>query len=69
METKTVIVNGMKCGNCKTAVENGLRAIPGIKDITVDLQKQEATIVAEAIDLKKVKSAVEDLGYVFGGLK
>lgn len=69
METKTVSVLGMTCNHCKANVENNLRQLPGIKDITVDLQKGQAVIVADKVNLDLVKSTVEGLGYKYGGEK
>ena len=69
METKTVAVLGMTCNHCKMNVENNLRKIPGIKDIAVDLQKEQAVITADKINLELVKSTVEGLGYKYGGEK
>lgn len=69
METKTVSVLGMTCNHCKANVENNLRKLPGIKDITVDLQKEQAVIVADKVNLDLVKSTVEGLGYKYGGEK
>lgn len=69
METKTVAVLGMTCNHCKATVENNLRNIPGIKEITVDLQKEQAIISADKINLDLVKSTVEGLGYKYGGEK
>jgi copper chaperone CopZ len=69
METRTVSVLGMTCNHCKANVETNLRKLPGIKDITVDLQKEQAVIVADNINLELVKSTVEGLGYKYGGEK
>lgn len=69
METKKVIVKGMKCDNCRTSVENGIRNIPGIRDVEVDLQKQEAVVTADHVDLEKVESVIRNLGYSYGGEK
>jgi len=69
METKTVTVLGMTCNHCKLNVETNLRKLPGIMDITVDLQKEQAIIIADKINLELVKSTVEGLGYKYGGEK
>jgi uncharacterized protein len=69
METKTVTVLGMTCNHCKANVENNLRKLPGIKDITVDLQKEQATITADKVNLELIRSTVEGLGYKYGGEK
>lgn len=69
METKKIVVNGMKCDNCKTSVENGLRNLPGMKEVEVDLNNQEAVVTADHVDLEKVESVIRNLGYSYGGEK
>jgi uncharacterized membrane protein YraQ (UPF0718 family)/copper chaperone CopZ len=69
MESKTVIVKGMTCNHCRLNVENNLKKIQGIKEISVSLENEQATIVADKIDLDLVKSTIEGLGYSYGGEK
>ena len=65
LKTTTVIVQGMNCNHCKTNVERNLMGLPGIKIVTVNLQQESVTIEADHLDLGKVKSTVEGLGYIF----
>lgn len=67
MEIKTIKVEGMTCNHCKANVENGIKGMDGIKDVNIDLQLGKVTISADAIDLAKIKSKVEGLGYTYGG--
>jgi hypothetical protein len=69
METKTISVLGMTCNHCRTNVENSLRKLPGMKNIAVDLHREQAVITAGKIDLGLVKSTIEGLGYKYGGEK
>ena len=69
METKTVMVQGMTCNHCKATVENNLRTLPGIKEVEADLQSESVIITADIIDLAKIKSTVEGLGYKYAGEK
>jgi copper chaperone CopZ len=39
--------------------------LPGIKEVTVNLQQESVTIAADHLDLGQVKSTVEGLGYIF----
>lgn len=63
----TIKVNGMHCENCMKAVENTVRAIPGIKDAKVDLDKKELEYeeydADKPIALDIIMGAIEDLGY------
>jgi uncharacterized membrane protein YraQ (UPF0718 family)/copper chaperone CopZ len=69
MEVKTVAVLGMNCNHCRAKVEDNLRKLPGIKDITVDLQREQATITASKVNLELIKITLEGLGYKYGGEK
>lgn len=42
--TRTFPVNGMTCTGCKAHVENVLSKVDGVMDVSVDLEKAEATI-------------------------
>lgn len=63
----TIKVNGMKCENCKAAVENAVKAIPGIKSAHVDLDKKELQYEEEdknmPIALDIIMGAIRDLGF------
>lgn len=63
----TIKVNGMHCENCKNAVENTVKAIPGIKSAKVDLDKKELEYEEydenKPIALDIIMGAIEDLGY------
>jgi uncharacterized membrane protein YraQ (UPF0718 family)/copper chaperone CopZ len=67
MEIKVIKVKGMTCNHCKATVENGIKGLPGIKNVDINLQQEQVTISAEQIDLVLVKSTVENLGYTFAG--
>lgn len=63
----SINVNGMHCENCKKAVENAVKNIPGVKSAQVNLDKQE--LHWEEIDAEKpialdiIMDAIKDLGY------
>lgn len=56
-------VEGMTCNHCKANVENGAKTVAGVEDASANLATGELTITGEAIDLEKVKSNIEALGY------
>lgn len=39
MKTDTLLVQGMTCDGCASSVQRALGAIPGVKDVRVDLKK------------------------------
>lgn len=64
----TIKVNGMHCENCKTAVENAVKGVNGVKNVKVDLDKKEVSYDLDdpekmpyALDI--VMGAIHDLGY------
>lgn len=59
-EMTTIKVNGMMCKHCQMAVEKALSGI-GATDITVDLEKKQATFAG--VDESAAKKAVVDAGY------
>jgi copper chaperone CopZ len=67
MNEKTVKVSGMTCNHCKANVQNNLSSIQGIENIEVDLESGKVRMTGETIDLAKVKSKVESIGYQYDG--
>lgn len=64
MASTTYQVQGMTCGHCVSAVQSEIGQIPGVADVTVDLQSGRVTITADQpIDDDAVSAAVEEAGY------
>uniref|UniRef100_UPI00402A7690 heavy metal translocating P-type ATPase n=1 Tax=Turicimonas muris TaxID=1796652 RepID=UPI00402A7690 len=62
--TKAVLIEGMMCSHCSSAVEKGLSKLPGVQSVKVDLKDQLATIVFNGeLSDETIKSTVEKLGY------
>jgi copper ion binding protein len=64
--TKTTLkIQGMTCNHCVMRVAKALKAVPGVQDAQVDLQKGEAVVSYD--DTKsapeKLSSAVVEAGY------
>ena len=62
---KTILcVEGMHCGHCSNAVEKALRAVPGVREASVDLAAKKASVEAEdSVSADQLKKAVTDAGY------
>ena len=66
-ETK-IKVGGMMCQHCVMHVANGLKAVKGVKKVSVDLAKGEAVIESkEPLDEATLKGAIEEAGYEYLG--
>lgn len=62
--TKTMLINGMMCGNCKKHVEKALGAISGVSAVEVDLEAKKA-VVTLSTDVSDdiLTNAVVEEGY------
>ena len=57
-------IQGMTCQHCVMAVTRALHALPGLKDLKVDLIKGEASFEnTKNISPEKIRQAVEEAGY------
>lgn len=64
MVTTTYQVQGMTCGHCVNSVSTEVGAIPGVKDVQVDLASGQVTVTSESpLDTDTVRAAVDEAGY------
>ncbi|HQN19631.1 MAG TPA: heavy metal-associated domain-containing protein [Syntrophobacteraceae bacterium] len=64
---KTVRIKGMSCRHCVKAVTQVLNEIDGIRDVTIDLEKGEATFQeVKPIDPALLREKIEKAGYELG---
>ncbi|MCL2295727.1 MAG: cation transporter [Methanomassiliicoccaceae archaeon] len=65
MERSIVNVEGMSCGHCSMAVTKALKALPGIRNVEVDLKAKTVAVEHDpaVASLEKIKLEIEDLGY------
>ena len=68
MTTATTInVTGMTCGHCVSSVREELGALPGVTDVTVELNAggdSPVTISSENdLDAAAISAAVDEAGY------
>ena len=60
---KTIFIGGMHCEHCVKAVNDELKALPGITSVTVSLEDNVATVSGPAPDDAAIKAAIEDTGF------
>ncbi|AMO23967.1 hypothetical protein GCM10027034_19300 [Ramlibacter solisilvae] len=61
-------VEGMTCASCAGRVERALAKVPGVREASVNLATEVATVKADpALDLQAMRAAVEQAGYGVGG--
>ena len=57
-------VDGMTCDHCVRAVTTEVGAIPGVRDVRVDLTAGTVTVDSDQpLDTATVRAAVEEAGY------
>lgn len=55
-------VAGMTCEHCVRAVTQAVRALPGVEDVSVDLEHGRVTVTGQP-DEKAVRAAIAEEGY------
>ncbi len=64
LEKITIGVDGMSCGHCSGMVKKTLEEMPGISNVSVDLEGKKAVFDADNPDLiDKAVEAVTEAGY------
>lgn len=59
-------VQGMSCGHCVKAIENGVGELEGIHSVNVSLEKGlvDVSFDNSKVTLENIKEAIEEEGYV-----
>jgi len=67
MTTTTYSVTGMTCGHCTAAVTEELTKLPGVREVSIDLNAGGTSAVhvtsESALDEAAVREAVDEAGY------
>lgn len=65
MAKATLKIQGMTCNHCVMRVAKALKAVPGVQDAQVDLQKGEAVVAYDEarVTPEKLSFAVVEAGY------
>ena len=62
-----ISVGGMTCNHCKMNVEKSILKLEGIEDVVANPETTEVIIQGSDLDLERIKTSVEDIGYDFKG--
>ena len=62
MDTK-INVSGMTCNHCKQSVTDAILSIQNVNDVNVDLDSGDVFISGNDIDINKVYTSVEQIGF------
>ena len=63
-EKKTLPIQGMSCASCVVKIENSVKKLDGVVDVTVNLGTEKATVeyVPDVVSLEEIKKAVSKAG-------
>ncbi|MDH4143540.1 MAG: heavy-metal-associated domain-containing protein [Acidimicrobiia bacterium] len=57
------LVPAMTCEHCVRAVDTELRAVPGIADVTIDLDSKAVVVTGREVAWDAIAAAVDEAGY------
>ena len=61
---KVISIEGMACMHCVKHVQEALAAVPGVQEVTVDLEGKSATVSVDgSVTDAALKAAVDEAGY------
>ncbi len=61
---QAIEITGMTCGNCARHVKEALEALPGVRNVEVDLAHNSAHFESEReLDRKTIAAALDEAGY------
>ncbi len=56
-------VQKIACEGCENRIQNALKNMEGIENVVASHKEGTVTIVANEIDIDKIKERIEDLGF------
>src|SRR5450759_1734444 len=65
-DSHTVLaLEGMTCASCAMRIEKGLKKVPGVRDASVNLATEQATVIYDPVQtsLEQMVQKVEAVGY------
>lgn len=60
---ETVKIKGMSCPHCVGSVTKALETLPGITEVSVDLDSGIASFENSGVDTKTIKDAITKIGF------
>jgi len=68
MLSTVITVTGMTCSHCVNAVQDEIGQLPGVREVTVDLDSGAVTIAADPLpEPDALRKAVAEAGYEVAG--
>jgi len=64
MQTERILVANVKCGGCASTIKEGLRGMPGVEAVDVNIADGVVIIdMSDTDSLTAVRGKLADLGY------
>lgn len=65
METEIIRIGGLECQNCVSTLDTALKGVKGVRDVTVSLDTEKATITYEPEVTSKqlLRAAITNAGF------
>lgn len=63
MANEQFTVQNVKCGGCVSAIENGLKDLPGIESVEVTIEGGHVSVNGDNLDRGQISSKLQELGY------
>ena len=61
--TQNVYIENLKCGGCAATIKKRIKAIKGVENVEIDIEKSLVSFNANATHTKKAKEKLSKLGY------
>jgi copper chaperone len=63
MPTEQFTVRNVKCGGCVSAIENGLRTLAEVNEVSVTIDGGLVKVSGESLDRTRLAQKLTELGY------
>jgi len=63
MSNEIFTVQNVKCGGCVSAIENGLKDLPGVESVEVIIDGGKVTVSGSDLSRAAISAKLQELGY------
>lgn len=61
---KIIKIEGMSCNHCKMSVEDALKKIDGVQNVSVNLEEKTAIIeIEKELDNQQIINTIDEIGF------
>lgn len=63
MQTEEFTVSNVKCGGCVSAIQNGLKGLPGVEEVEVSIEGGRVIVTGQELSREQLRGKLTELGY------